>query len=403
MRVVVSALPTPRSRAELMSLLAEACELEHGLACSYLYTAFSLKQRPVEDGLTTDQAHKAKFWASQIFFVASQEMLHLAQAWNLLSAIGGTPYCLRPNLPQSSRYYPLHARIALEPFGEKALRRFIVYETPTRAAIPWVRRQAALSAVEVGRGHVTIGELYETVAEAFRTLGGLFDGQPANQVDRRSVQFSDLVSVRDTASALRAIEMITQQGEGTQVDRLDCHYGIFLGILNDFRTELASGGTGFQPVRPVMENPVADSSRGYGAAAHPIKDPLTRQVAELFDAVYFLMLQALAFAFTPAIDAAASARSAGAAIELMTTVIRPIGDALASLPAGVGNLTAGPAFGLTRFIPFPAAPGLAITLLRQRLDELRADAERLAGVQPGSPQLGIAAARLRDAATRCSC
>jgi hypothetical protein len=151
-----------------------------------------------------------------------------------------------------------------------------------------------------------------------------------------------------------------------------------------------------------LENPVADSTRGYGAAAHPIKNPLTRQVAELFDAVYFLMLQALAFAFTPAMDAEASARSAGAAIELMTTVIRPIGDALTNLPAGVGDLTAGPAFGLTRFLPWPADPGLAVTLLRQRLDELGVDADRLAGALPAVPHLEIAAARLHDIARRCS-
>ena len=398
----MSALPIPRSRTELIWLLAEACELEHGLACSYLYAAFSLKQRPVEGGLTIDQAHKAKFWASQIFFVASQEMLHLAQVWNLLSAIGGTPYCLRPNLPQSSRYYPLHARIALEPFGEKALKRFIVYETPMKAAVPWVRRRAALSETEVGRGHVTIGQLYETIGEGFRALGDVLHGNQANQADRRSVEFSDLVTVRDTASALQAIQMITHQGEGTQVDRLDCHYGIFLGILKDFRAELAVGGASFQPARPVMDNPVADSTRGYGAAAHPIKDPLTRQVAELFDAVYFLMLQALAFAFVPAADADASARSAGTAIELMTTVIRPIGDALTSLPAGVDDLTAGPGFGLTRFVPFPADPGLAVTLLRRRLDELRAEADRLAGALPAVPHLEIAAARLHDIARRCS-
>jgi len=74
----MSSLPTPTDRAQLMALLTEACELEHSLACSYLYAAFSLKQAPAEGGLTTDQAHKTKFWASQIFFVASQEMLHLA-------------------------------------------------------------------------------------------------------------------------------------------------------------------------------------------------------------------------------------------------------------------------------------------------------------------------------------
>lgn len=399
----MSTLAPPQSREQLISLLTEACELEHGLACSYLFAAFSLKQRPIEGGVTTDQAHQVKLWAAQLFFVASQEMLHLAQAWNLLSAIGGTPYCLRPNLPQTSRYYPIHARIALEPFGAKCLKRFIVYETPAQAALPWVCRQAAFDPSEVERGHVTIGELYGAIADGFRRVAGLIDGQRANQVDQRSVQFPDLVQVNDTDSALAAIEQITHQGEGTLTDRADCHYGIFMGVLTDFERTQAAAGARFQPVRRVMENPVAQSTNGYGAAAHPIKEPLTREVAQLFDAVYFLMLQALAFGFTPAADAVRSARACAVAIQLMTTVVRPIGDALMTLPAGVGDLNGGPAFGLTRFVGLPTAdPPLAIGLIRERLGELAALTERLAVALSARPQLAVAAARLRDVAARCA-
>jgi hypothetical protein len=396
----MSRLPAPQSREELISLLTEACELEHGLACSYLFTAFSLKQRPIEGGLTTDQSHQVKYWASQIFFVASQEMLHLAQAWNLLSAIGGTPYCLRPNLPQNSRYYPLHARVALERFGERALKRFIVYETPAQAILPWVRRQSALSQSEVKRGHVTIGELYAAIATGFNTIGDLFKGNVANQVDRRAVQFPDLIQVRDSASALQAIHQITHQGEGTSADRADCHYGMFLGVLTEFKRERAVAGTGFQPVRQVLENPVAQSANGYGAVAHPIKDPSTREAAQLFDAVYFLMLQALAFGFTPSADSASATQVSAAAIELMTTVLRPLGDALTTLPAGVEDLTGGPAFGLTRFVAFPADSRLVIGLLRDRLNDLGRVAARLAQALPATPGLAVTAARLRDVAKR---
>lgn len=396
----MSALPIPQTRAELIALLAEACELEHGLACSYLYAAFSLKQRPGEGGLTTDQSHKAKYWASQIFFVASQEMLHLAQAWNLLSAIGATPYCLRPNFPQNSRYYPLHARITLEPFGEKALTRFIVYETPTQPAIAWVSRQAALSKAERGRGHVTIGELYEVIAEGFRSISGLFEGDPANQVDQRSVEFPDLVKVRDTVTALQAIGQITSQGEGTQIDRVDCHYGIFLHILDDFRREQKVSGKSFQPVRPVMENPVAHSANGYGAAAHPIRNSLTREVAKLFDDVYLLMLQSLAFGFTPAADSATSLLLCGAAIELMTTVLRPLGDAVSTLPADVDGLNGGPSFGLTRFVALPLDGHLALELLGERLHQLSSNADSLATALSLTPQLAVVATRLRDVTSR---
>ncbi|MEX2170832.1 MAG: ferritin-like domain-containing protein [Pirellulales bacterium] len=103
----------PQNRAELLSLLSEACELEHGLTCSYLYTAFTLKQDLREGGLTWEQLQLVRKWAAQIYFVASEEMLHLGQAWNLLAAIGGTPYYLRPNFPQDARYYPIEADLVL--------------------------------------------------------------------------------------------------------------------------------------------------------------------------------------------------------------------------------------------------------------------------------------------------
>lgn len=383
-------------------MLSEACELEHGLACSYLYAAFSLKRRSDEGGITTEQLHQATLWAAQIFFVASQEMLHLAQAWNLLSAIGATPYCLRPNLPQNSRYYPLHARLALEPFGEKSLKRFIVYETPAQAEAEWVCRQAKLSRAEVNRGHVSIGQLYGAIAEGFREIPNLFIGNAKNQVSRESIQFPEIVQVGDTDSALRAVGMITSQGEGTVPDRIDCHYGVFLTILKDFRAAQKNGGGQYRPVRPVMLNPVANSDDGYGAAAHPIKNALARRTAELFDAVYLLMLQALGFAFTPSADAATAGRAAHAAIELMTAVIRPLGDGLCCLPSGVKGLNGGPAFGLTRFIALPADPKIAMSAIRERLSQLQSEAQRLSSSLPATPQLAVAAARLGDIASRCA-
>src|SRR6266851_4499582 len=120
----------PVSRSTLLRLLTEACELEHGLACSYLYAAMTLRQEPEGRRLPPQQALLVRQWAAQVYFVASQEMLHLAQAWNLLTALGGTPYYLRPNFPQNTKYYPLHMRLALEPYGERALERFIAYEKP---------------------------------------------------------------------------------------------------------------------------------------------------------------------------------------------------------------------------------------------------------------------------------
>ena len=65
------------TREELVSLLFEAAELEHGLSCSYLYAAFSLKDDPGA-GLTAEQAASVRRWRNEIAEVAREEMLHLA-------------------------------------------------------------------------------------------------------------------------------------------------------------------------------------------------------------------------------------------------------------------------------------------------------------------------------------
>ena len=56
-----------------------------------------------------------------IWEVAAQEMLHLALANNLLTAIGAAPHFRRPNFPQSGRYYPKDFRFTLTPFDAATL------------------------------------------------------------------------------------------------------------------------------------------------------------------------------------------------------------------------------------------------------------------------------------------
>jgi hypothetical protein len=201
------------SRSRLLSLLTEACELEHGLACSYLYSAFSLKQDLAEGGIDWRQLQLVRLWAAQIYFVAAQEMLHLAQVWNLQAAIGGMPYYLRPNFPQPPRYYPLNLPIRIERFSLAALDRFIQYERP---ATMIVRSETPLSG-PAPESFKTVGELYELIESGFQTIDEavLFVGYPNRQVDQEFVDFPDLVKVTNRDSAVEAIRRITHQGEGS--------------------------------------------------------------------------------------------------------------------------------------------------------------------------------------------
>ena len=66
------------TREELIYLLSRAAELEHGLACVYLFVCHSLKSDADEGGLTVDQARMVRGWKRKLASVAVEEMLHLS-------------------------------------------------------------------------------------------------------------------------------------------------------------------------------------------------------------------------------------------------------------------------------------------------------------------------------------
>lgn len=358
------------SRSTLLKLLTEACELEHGLACSYLFSAMSLRQEADGASLEPDRLPLVRQWASAIYFIASQEMQHLAQAWNLLVALGGTPYYLRPNFPQTSKYYPLSIRLSLEPFGRSALERFIKYETPM--SIP-------LKADDGAADFRSIGELYQMIADGIAALPNAIIGDPDDQVGCDIVDFPDMVRVTDVASAHRAIVQITAQGEGLKVDRTDCHFGMFRTLQAQYEAALRANPR-FSPAYPVMTNPTIDKSSAYGAPeANPITARNSVAAAQLFDSVYSLMLRMLGYAFTPCGDNGLRCGFGQSAIIAMATVLKPLGEALVQLPASDGGKkNAGPCFGLTRHVTLPAEAATARILVVERLAELAADAAALA-------------------------
>src|ERR1700737_5411024 len=67
------------TREELVYLLGEACELEHGLLCEYLYAQFSLK-RSVDEGVTPEQLARIQAWELTVIDVVKQEMPPLGRA-----------------------------------------------------------------------------------------------------------------------------------------------------------------------------------------------------------------------------------------------------------------------------------------------------------------------------------
>src|SRR5260370_21747152 len=121
-------------REELVYLLGEACEIEHGVMCEYLYAQFSLK-RTVAEGLTPEQLARVQAWEATLIDVIKQEMLHLALATNILTAVGAAPHFDRPNFPILSPGYPDPAQIPPFPLRGRALRHFMYLQPPEGRAL----------------------------------------------------------------------------------------------------------------------------------------------------------------------------------------------------------------------------------------------------------------------------
>jgi len=363
-----------KHRSDILTLLSEACEIEHGLACSYLYSAFSLKSHTLEN-ITAEQLQYVRKWASQIFFIASQEMLHLSQAWNLLKAIGGTPYYFRPNFPQSSKYYPFHIPLKLEPFSFEALHRFLLYELPTVIDEKEYLRHHVFFHSEDNYSYHTVGELYELIEQGFKSIDEktLFIGNHNLQTGSDEIDFKEIIRVTDRESAIAAIRMITSQGEGTSNDTEDCHFGIFKKIDSDYKS-LVDADPNFQPARNTISNPIVFNKGNYSSdEGEIIINELTKQLADIFDDIYDLMLKTLQHCFANTNnDKVFNKVMAGVGIQTMVRVIKPLGEQLTTLPAFNDShlKKAGPAFGLSRHISLPNENNLAKKLIVERGNEI---------------------------------
>jgi hypothetical protein len=82
----------------------------------------------------------------------------------------------------------------------------------------------------------------------------------------------DNMGVVPLPSALRAIEEITEQGEGRKGHRENSYFVAFVTMLKELLESKASG-SGFSPSRPAMQNPSSGAAHGYGSNPNPLGEP----------------------------------------------------------------------------------------------------------------------------------
>ena len=139
------------NRSQLIYLLTEAAELEHGIMCCYLFAAFSIK-KDVSEGITEEQLAMVRGWRGTIMQIAIQEMTHMSLACNLLTAVGGTPHTRRPNLPSSPRAYPPGFQLQFAPLQPRIFSEFHFHRKARSG-----RRSPLTTALAQGMGFSHLG------------------------------------------------------------------------------------------------------------------------------------------------------------------------------------------------------------------------------------------------------
>jgi hypothetical protein len=243
--------------------------------------------------------------------VVVEEMLHMILAGNVLNAIGGCPRVSgREHAPHYPHELPVGVILDLLPFSPAAVESFLQVENPkykaeeAKAANVQGRRDTvhASHVLKLADRPDTIGAFYAEIEAGLKQVAAeigeeaLFCGDPARQIggDYYYASGGAPVIVTDLESACRALDEVTEQGEGEMTSAFDAdddlaHYYRF-EQLKYGRSYQAGDGVGiptgppvevdFDAVYPMLPNPRLDE----------FTDPDLRAIVEQANRQWSLLL-----------------------------------------------------------------------------------------------------------------
>jgi CDGSH-type Zn-finger protein/uncharacterized Fe-S cluster protein YjdI len=379
------------SREHLIHALAEAAEIEHNLMCTYLYAAFSLK-RPDTSDFSEEEARAVTRFRDVIVRVALEEMGHLAEVWNIASALGGAPQFGRANFPLDPGNLPAGIVVKLSPFSEACVQHFIHLERPSSSVEPegrgfeselhFRRSSRRIRLVPMALDYETVGEFYAVLGRAITdfadTVGErvAFCGDPALQLTSADATIPGVEPVRCAKTAAAALLAIVEQGEGAPAHSKGSHFERFAGIRDEL-ARLTAKNPAFAPAHPAAVNPLLRPPV-HAAGRVFLEDELAAATVDLANTAYALMLRLLAYSYQIPRPLPEKALAIDLSRGLMR-VVSVLGERAATLPAGPTSpgCNAGMSFTALRgSIAFPPGPG-ARRFFVERLDELAAAANAL--------------------------
>lgn len=275
--------------------LQRAVELEHSTIPLYLYALYSLVP------------HENEEIAEILNSVVVEEMLHMILAANVLNALGGSPAISKPDfIPSYPGQLPggveQHLTLHLRPFSLDQLEAFIEIEEPRDP----IDHQSPMSPGEVEM--CTIGEFYTMIRGAMTRLpSAAFITSPRSQIGPEFM-FGSVV-VTDLQSALEALDIIIEQGEGTATspEEIDgfggvndfAHYYRFLQILKGTRLARSSVGESLADEFAYVGDAIAFNPSGvYPVPVDPKADDYPvgsreREAIDSFNFIYTTLLRTL--------------------------------------------------------------------------------------------------------------
>ena len=337
--------------ADLRRHLQWAVEVEHSTIPPYEYATWSV--------VDPDSAS-----ATSLKYVVREEMLHLALAANILTAVGGSPRFTGDAVPRYPQPMPHH-----DPEQPLILHLAPASVDLVRSVFLRIEQPEEPGAQPEADRYETLAQFYEAIVDGLIRLGDeALTGDTGRQVTTGYAGHGGgaLFAVTDLDSALLAIEEIVEQGEGTHTSAIapvGFHQALVPNLkLQPFGFEGAPEAAHYWRFLDIVEDrmPLGD--------VHPMRiDPSSsdlpegelRDLARLFDACYSLQLDVMERVWrvgdeSPLID--------GAMVPLMHLAEKPVALALLREPwPGGSREVAGP--------PFAWAP--------MQLEDMRVLARRL--------------------------
>jgi hypothetical protein len=228
---IIQSIQAAKEAVDIHQYLQGAIELEHSTIPPYLQALYSIK-------------HDSNMIVADLLrSIVIEEMLHMTIAANVLNAIGGAPVINKPGfVPNYPDHLPMNVHGSLQ-VGLAPLSKPLIHDVFMEIEMPEDPKNFPVRLMAVQQtGFATIGLFYAAIIDKLKELGDkIFVGKLSRQVvDDTWFPPAQLFAIRDVDSAVRGLDIIVRQGEGTSDDPLEAdgepaHYYRFAEIYNGKR------------------------------------------------------------------------------------------------------------------------------------------------------------------------